>query len=72
LPKYNTLIEYQGQQHYLKKGQWIYTDDAIKKMKIRDQIKRDFCTKNSINLIEIPYWDIDKIEQIIQEKILNI
>ncbi len=72
IPSYNTCIEYQGIQHYqpidfANKGeQWAKNE--YKKNQIRDQIKRQYCKKHNINLIEIPYWEFDNIEDIIQNK----
>lgn len=67
------LIEFQGKQHYLKTG-WS-SDDAkneecfIKQQK-NDQIKRDYCSKNKIELIEIPYWKINEIDDILTNLLL--
>lgn len=67
------LIEFQGKQHYSKTG-WS-SDDAkneecfIKQQK-NDQIKRDYCSKNKIELIEIPYWKINEIEGILTNLLL--
>jgi hypothetical protein len=64
LPDYNICIEYQGEFHY--EPHWSQSDkEQLKTSQKRDQIKRDFCLKENIKLIEIPYWDIDNIEEIL-------
>jgi len=72
LPKYNICIEYQGKQHYTNNTGWSWTKYDVELRQKRDQIKRDYCTKNNIQLIEIPYWDFNNIEQIIKEQVLKI
>ena len=75
LPDFNTCIEYDGEQHYhpvsfksesesiaLKNHQ-----DCVRRDKIKDQ----YCKNNNIKLIRIPYWDLDKIEEILEAKIKN-
>lgn len=47
------LIEYQGIQHY-EETKW---ESPIE----NDILKREYCNKNNIRLIEIPYWDYDKL-----------
>ena len=32
----------------------------------RDKIKNQYCKDNDIKLIRIPYWDIDKIDNILE------
>lgn len=69
--KKNTCIEYQGEQHYhpVQFG-GITLEDAQHEFELanhRDKIKRDYCDKNSINLICISYWDYDNIEQILSK-----
>ena len=32
----------------------------------RDAIKRDWCQRNGVPLLEIPYWDFDKIETLVE------
>lgn len=54
LPKENTLIEYQGEQHY-KDGYFKGHKHDLKKQQERDNIKREFAKKHNYNLIEIPY-----------------
>lgn len=66
LPRYNILIEFQGQQHFeaTKNKGWNNTKNLIKVRK-HDKIKRDWCTKNRYYLLEITYDEIDIAEQLI-------
>lgn len=65
------LLEYQGQQHYkpVNFGNSKISDNELlvlfnEGIK-RDNIKRDYCRKNNIALIEIPYWDFNNIENML-------
>ena len=60
IQKLNIAIEYQGQQHYYETS---FYNDSLETRQKRDQIKRDYCKKNNIKLIEIPYWDYDKLNE---------
>ena len=50
------LVEYQGSQHFIdmKKSIWNSPQE-------HDKIKREYCKKNNILLIEISYKDLEKI-----------
>lgn len=71
--EYNLLIEVQGIQHYkpidfANKGtEWA--NELFRKNQIKDQIKRNYCYENSINFLEIPYWEFDSgnVERILIE-----
>lgn len=64
------LIEYQGQQHFLEKPYGYYTEEKIQKIKENDSLKRKYCKKNNIKLIEINYKDFNKIDnKYLEEKI---
>ena len=67
LNDYNLLIEFQGDQHYKP----ISTKRSHKLSHARlakhDNIKRDFCKRNNITLLEIPYSFIDNIDYIINK-----
>ena len=65
LPDYNVLIEYDGEQHY-KIFDYFGGLDKFVDTKIRDTIKNEYCNKNNIKLIRIPYWDYNKIEDILK------
>ena len=53
LPDYNTLIEYDGEQHY--KIAFGQNKEKLIKQKQNDKIKNDWCQSNNIKLIRIPY-----------------
>lgn len=62
------LIEFNGKQHYENTG-WtsdkVISEKQFIRQKLHDQIKRDYCSGKGIKLIEIPYWDINKISEIL-------
>ncbi|MFA5586885.1 MAG: hypothetical protein WDA02_10280 [Saccharofermentanales bacterium] len=61
LPLHNTCIEYDGIQHF-KPIKIFGGETELKKTKLRDQIKTDYCKNNNIKLIRIKYnEDINKI-----------
>lgn len=64
LPAFNTVIEYQGQQHY-----WSVFGSDLDEQKIHDKLKKDYCTTKGISLIEIPYWERNNIESILTQRI---
>lgn len=37
----------------------------------RDKIKNDYCSKNNIPLLRIPYWEKKNMKKIITEYLLN-
>ena len=43
--------------------------DGFIDTKIRDTIKTIYCKENNIKLIRIPYWDFDKIEEILEREL---
>ena len=60
LSEYNCLIEFDGRQHYEIPG-GLFTEEEVQKIRIRDIYKNDWCNKNNIKLIRIPYYDENKI-----------
>ena len=49
------LIEFQGKQHFEETLLWNNDN------KIHDEYKRKYCKKHNIELLEIPYYDINKL-----------
>ncbi len=71
LPEYNIAIEYDGRQHFEPVTFWN-GQDANKKFrecKENDAIKNEFCSKNNITLIRIPYWNYNKIDTILASEL---
>ena len=66
------LIEYQGQQHY-NQVELFQTEEQFLKQKENDNKKQIYCKNKKIKLIEIPYWDYQKInENYLEERIYEL
>lgn len=58
------LIEYDGKQHF----EPVEVMGGIEKFietQAHDRLKNNYCKENDIKLIRIPYWDFNKIEEIL-------
>lgn len=67
LPSYNIIIEFDGRQHFEDIEYFTYRLKTVQK---HDKIKNTYCMTHGINLIRIPYWDINKIETILDEELI--
>lgn len=67
LPEYNICIEYDGTMHYrpIKFLKEEMSHKKFRKQQVNDSIKNNYCKDSNIKLIRIPYWDFDKIEEIL-------
>lgn len=65
LQDYNLCIEFDGQQHYVDG----YFPTSIEYTQKHDSIKTKYCADNHIDLLRIPYWEIDNIGQILEMKL---
>lgn len=74
LPKYNSIIEFDGQQHFKPVKFWygMDADTNLAKTIERDKIKNDYCYDNGIRLIRIPYWRYDDIEDILASEFPDV
>jgi len=69
-------IEYDGYQHFHpvnfsgKNTSW--SKKNLKKIKERDEIKTKYCKDNNINLLRIPYWEFDNIENILEKTLSEL
>ena len=70
LPKYNTVIEYNGQQHYKEMG-YFGGKEKLEQTQDRDLSFRVYCKEHKLKLIEIPFTKRDEIGDIIS-KALNL
>lgn len=62
-------IEYDGIQHFEPVG-YFGGERKFKVQQKRDEIKNAFCKENDIQLIRIPYWEVENIETIL-ENVIN-
>ena len=67
---YNTIIEYNGRQHYMAID-YFGGEERFNLQQERDSNLREYCNTNNINLIEIKYTEdtLEKIEKIIKENL---
>jgi hypothetical protein len=63
----NTLIEYQGEFHDGTANR--QNDDEYRIQQEHDKRKREYALNNNIDLLEIWYWDFDRIEEILEMKL---
>jgi hypothetical protein len=76
LDKYKLSIEFHGRQHYEpvdfggKGVEWA--EKELIELQRRDSIKQQYCYDHNINLLIIPYWDFDNIEQILYDTLNNL
>ena len=61
------LIEFDGEQHYMKEPNQIFSIEDLEKIKLYDEIKNQWCKKNNIPLIRIKF---DRLENLTLEDLL--
>lgn len=69
LPDYNLLIEYQGVHHYKPINKYYRAQIVHRKTVEHDKLKIQFCDKHNIPLLQIPYWEREKIREIVLGRI---
>jgi len=73
LPTLNICIEYDGRQHFLPSGFGSHDKQKIQNnfnaIIINDNIKDNYCVKNKIKLIRIPYTEFDNIERFLENEL---
>lgn len=71
LPEYNLVVEIMGEQHEhpveLFGGQ-----EGFEKRIVHDKFKRDYLKQNNIHILDIWYYEFDKMEELILHKIQSI
>lgn len=69
IPSLNTIIEFQGEQHYKEFKNHFKSSGGLKGIQERDKIKRKFGLSNNFNYIEISYKEFNNINLILKEKL---
>ena len=64
LPQYNLLIEFQGEQHE-KPVKYFGGEEKFKIQQEHDKRKRNYAESHNIELLEIWYYDINLVEDIL-------
>ncbi len=72
LPKYNFLIEYQGEQHEKYIPGFHKSKKDFEKQLEYDRRKREYAQNNNINLLEIWYYDFNNIEEILDKELAKL
>jgi Zn finger protein HypA/HybF involved in hydrogenase expression len=62
------LIEFDGQQHF-KPISHFGGEEALQSTRIRDELKNKYCDENGLKLLRIPYWDYERIEEILEKEV---
>ena len=70
LPDYNICVECQGKQHYIAM-EYFGGEKQLKNQLLHDEIKRNYCKKENIKLIEISYLEFkdDSYKNILEKEI---
>ena len=76
LTDFNTVCEYDGENHYypVQYGTQSW-DDAVKKheyTKAHDEIKNEFCKRNGINMIRVPYFEFENMKFFLFDKFVEL
>lgn len=71
LTDYNLLIEFDGKQHFYKSTWHSKPEETLIEIKKRDKFKNNWAKENNINLIRFSYKQMDKLEECLNEEILE-
>ena len=67
LPSYKIWIEFDGAFHYRD----FYHDGSFETQQENDKIKDEYAKEHGYKMIRIPYWEINKISNILDEKLIS-
>lgn len=59
------LVEFDGEFHYKP----IRGEKHLANQRLHDGLKNDYCLEKNIELVRIPYWEFENIEEILKESI---
>lgn len=65
------IIEYDGEHHFEPIEHWGGLE-GLRGVVRRDGIKDDFCYKNEIPMLRIPYWEFENVESLVFDFLIDI
>ena len=68
VPDRNLFIEYNGSQHY-RKLKYFEERRPFEEQESRDNAVKQYCKSHGINLLEIPYTKLNRIEEILHKEL---
>jgi hypothetical protein len=73
IPSENLCIEYDGEQHYkpMRLSDENVAKEKLKNIKIRDEIKNEYCKENNINLLRIHFKHYKKLKYFLEKELLD-
>ena len=71
LPQYDAAIEFDGPLHF-EPVDSLGGEEKFIQVQHRDDLKFIFCRKNDIPLLRVPYWQIDRVEGILERFISKL
>ena len=69
LPKFNTVIEFDGQQHFEQVKRFDQTPEKFSDTQSRDIAKNKYCNEHGIRMLRIPFTHYDRIYDILNTEI---
>lgn len=70
VPSHRLLIEFDGHQHYDNSEHWG-GGAKLAEIQRHDRIKDRFAAEHGYRLLRIPYWDLDRVEDIVLEALVS-
>ena len=71
IPDKNTAIEFDGVQHFQVVGRFGGQENFMQ-TRLNDDFKTEYCKNKGINLIRISYKELDRVNEILSEKLINL
>ncbi len=71
LPQYDAAIEFDGLHHF-EPVERLGGEERFIHVQHRDDLKFIFCRKNDIPLLRVPYWQINRVEGILERFITKL
>ena len=65
------MLEYNGKQHYEYTPYFHENYQVFMNQVNRDTILKTYCNKNKIKLLQIPYLDNDRLEEVIRAFVIE-